>query len=125
MTVSVDNGKEEAQNGPKVTPGGPVGPKDQLDYMVKVLGLTAVYQEFPKKQHADSDTEENTEAKVEDEVFTLLSISTDPPQVSEAKGSLYGWSVYAYKCKCLIQSPSEARGLGNENGHLRSDSVSR
>ena len=98
VAVSVDNGKEEVQNGPKVTPGGPVGPKDQLDYMVKVLGLTAVYQEFPKKQHAsmvdDSDTEENTEAKVEDEVFTLLSISTDPPQVSVATGSLYGWSVF-------------------------------
>ena len=98
VAVSVDNGKEEVQNGPKVTPGGPVGPKDQLDYMVKVLGLTAVYQEFPKKQHAspigDGDTEENTEAKVEDEVFTLLSISTDPPQVSVATGSLYGWSVF-------------------------------
>ena len=98
VAVSVDNGKEEVQNGPKVTPGGPVGPKDQLDYMVKVLGLTAVYQEFPKKQHAssvgESDTEENTEAKVEDEVFTLLSISTDPPQVSVATGSLYGWSVF-------------------------------
>ena len=93
VAVSVDNDKVEVQNGPKVTPGGPVGPKDQLDYMVKVLGLTAVYQEFPKKQHADSDTEENTEAKVEDEVFTLLSISTDPPQVSEATGSLYVWGV--------------------------------
>ena len=92
VAASDDNGQEEVQNGPKVTPGGPVGPKDQLDYMVKVLGLTAVYQEFPKKQHSspvaagDSGTEENNEAKVEDEVFTLLSISTDPPQVS----SLYG-----------------------------------
>ena len=39
------SGKEARQNGPpKVTPGGPVGPKAQLDYMVKVLGLTAVYQ---------------------------------------------------------------------------------
>ena len=101
VAVSVDNGKEEVQNGPKVTPGGPVGPKDQLDYMVKVLGLTAVYQEFPKKQHAspvgDSDTEENTEAKVEDEVFTLLSISTDPPQVSVATGSLQ-----AYPSRCEL-----------------------
>ena len=98
VAVSVDNGgdKEERQNGPKVTPGGPVGPKDQLDYMVKVLGLTAVYQEFPKKQPASSDAspptagdndgdgaaEDNAEAKEDDEVFTLLSISTEPPQVN-------------------------------------------
>ena len=90
VEVSIDNGnKEERQNGSKVTPGGPVGPKDQLDYMVKVLGLTAVYQEFPKKQNASPDeagddaNEEDGEAKGdEDEVFTLLSISTEPPQVN-------------------------------------------
>ena len=88
MEVSIVkcDGKEDRQSGSKVTPGGPVGSKDQLDYMVKVLGLTAVYQEFPKKQNASSDdddaTEETAEAKKDDEVFTLLSISTEPPQVS-------------------------------------------
>ena len=89
VSIVKGDGKEDRQSGPKVTPGGPVGSKDQLDYMVKVLGLTAVYQEFPKKQNASSDeagddaNEEDGEAKGdEDEVFTLLSISTEPPQVN-------------------------------------------
>ena len=96
--VSVAGGGEcpAGKKGRKVNPGGPVGPKDQLDYMVRVLGLTAVYQEFPKKQPASSDAspptagdndgdgaaEDNAEAKEDDEVFTLLSISTEPPQVN-------------------------------------------
>ena len=92
--VSADNGKDECLNGSRVTPGGPVGPKDQLDYLVKVLGLTAVYQEFPRKQKDSADAtssttgdddpaEDSAEAKEDNEVFTLLSISTEPPQVSD------------------------------------------
>ena len=86
--VSVAGGGECAasEKGRKVTPGGPVGPKDQLDYMVRVLGLTAVYQEFPKRPRSGAsssdDAEEAAGAREDDEVFTLLSISTEPPQVN-------------------------------------------
>jgi hypothetical protein len=59
----------------KVIPGGAVSTKDRLDYLVKVLGLTATYQDFPKKKNSECDGVEKTE------VFTLLSISTDPAQV--------------------------------------------
>ena len=79
--VSVGGECPASKKGRKVNPGGPVGPKDQLDYMVRVLGLTAVYQEFPKKPGSSPDDAEETEGTGEDEVFTLLSISTEPPQV--------------------------------------------
>ena len=52
-----------------VLPNGVVQSKDQLAYLAKVLGVTVTYQDFPKKNNKS-------------EFFSLVSLSTDPPQVS-------------------------------------------
>ncbi|XP_059099277.1 double-stranded RNA-binding protein Staufen homolog isoform X2 [Tigriopus californicus] len=71
------NKSEINQNGCKmiqVNPNGVVQPKDQLAYLAKVLGVTVTYQDFPKKNNKS-------------EFFSLVSLSTDPPQVSHGTGS--------------------------------------
>lgn len=50
---------------------GMVQPKKQLAYLAEVLGVTVTYQDFPKKSEGGKE-----------EVFSLVSISTKPPQVS-------------------------------------------
>ncbi len=86
--MSVDEGSKKADEKQtvtvRVTPGDAVSAKDQLDYLIKVLGLTATYQEFPKKKSAaanGSGDSESDDGEPSTEVLTLLSISTDPPQV--------------------------------------------
>ena len=46
-------------------PGQGVSPKEQLAYLSQVLGFTVTYNDFPKKG----------------EYLSLVSLSTNPPQV--------------------------------------------
>lgn len=47
-----------------------VKPKSQLDYLAKVLGVKVTYQDFPQKGNKS-------------EFFSLVTLSTNPPQVRE------------------------------------------
>merc|ERR1719410_840876 len=53
------------------TSGQGVSPKEQLAYLSQVLGFTVTYNDFPKKG----------------EYLSLVSLSTNPPQVSHGAGS--------------------------------------
>merc|ERR1711915_504350 len=52
-------------------PSQGVQPKEQLAYLSQVLGFTVTYNDFPKKG----------------EYLSLVSLSTNPPQVSHGAGS--------------------------------------
>jgi len=52
------------------TQGQGVSSKEQLAYLSQVLGFTVTYNDFPKKG----------------EYLTLVSLSTNPPQVSHGSG---------------------------------------
>lgn len=77
QTSSNQNGARGGESSPAlparaagipVLPNGVVQSKDQLAYLAKVLGVTVTYQDFPKKNNKS-------------EFFSLVSLSTDPPQV--------------------------------------------
>ena len=61
---------------------GMVQPKKQLAYLAEVLGVTVTYQDFPKKSEGGKE-----------EVFSLVSISTKPPQVS-----IKDWQLFHKVC---------------------------
>merc|ERR1719357_2110765 len=59
------------QNMPQLPPQGQgVSPKEQLSYLSQVLGFSVSYTDFPKKG----------------EYLSLVSLSTNPPQVSHGAG---------------------------------------
>jgi len=60
------------QNMPQLPPQGQgVSPKEQLAYLSQVLGFSVSYTDFPKKG----------------EYLSLVSLSTNPPQVSHGAGA--------------------------------------
>merc|ERR1719282_51358 len=74
-SVSVNN-NSNSNNLPQPLPqlptsGQGVSPKEQLAYLSQVLGFTVTYNDFPKKG----------------EYLSLVSLSTNPPQVSHGAGS--------------------------------------
>lgn len=50
-----------------------VSPRDQLNYLAQLMGFTVSYADFPKGNHT--------------EFLTLVTLSTEPPQMSHGNGS--------------------------------------
>ena len=57
---------------------GAVQPKNQLEYLAKVLGVDVTYKDFPQKGGNKK------------EFFSLVTISTNPPQVKAQVSCMVG-----------------------------------
>lgn len=96
---------------PASPPPGSVRPKQQLIYLAEVLGFHVNFTDFPKKGHGQ-------------EYLSLVSLTTNPPQVSHGSGltleaSQNAASLHALKClaELGLESVSGGGAIGNNHGN--------
>jgi len=94
------------QNMPQLpTQGQGVSPKEQLAYLSQVLGFSVSYTDFPKKG----------------EYLSLVSLSTNPPQVSHGAGATLEGSHNNAAHTALRALASNGLDSVQENGSLKSN----
>lgn len=74
-----------------------VSPRDQLNYLAHLIGFSVSYNDFPKGNHS--------------EFLSLVTLSTDPPQLSHGSGS----SVDESRDHAALKALSVLSELGLDN----------